>query len=58
MVSGYEAKDTVGTTSQQVESKLSAASIEAILLCVLGFVSFAFSRSKKYVGGGNIHVVS
>ncbi len=46
VVSGYEAQDTVGT-SQQADSKLSAASIVAIVLCVLGFVSFAFLAEKK-----------
>jgi hypothetical protein len=52
VVSGYEAQDTVGTTSQQAESKLSTASIVAIVLCVLGFVSFAFLTVKKYLGEG------
>jgi hypothetical protein len=47
VVSGYEAQDTMGTTSQQAESKLSAASIVAIVLCILGFVSFAFVAVKK-----------
>jgi hypothetical protein len=43
VVSGYEAQDNVGTTSH----KLSAASIVAIVLCVLGFVSFAFLAVNK-----------
>ena len=47
VVSGYEAQDNVGMTPQQAESKLSAASIVAIVLCVLGFVSFAFLAVKK-----------
>lgn len=46
VVSGYEAQDTVRTTSQQEGSKLSAASIVAIVICVLGFVSFAFAAVK------------
>ena len=47
VVSGYEVQDNVGTTSQQAESKLRAASIVAIVFCVLGFVSFAFLAVKK-----------
>jgi hypothetical protein len=47
VVSGYEAQDNAGTTSKQAESKLSAASIVAIVLCVLGFVSFSFLAVKK-----------
>jgi hypothetical protein len=48
VVSGYEARDTVGMASQQSGSKLSAGSIVAIVFCVLGSVLFAFIVVKKF----------
>ncbi len=48
LVSGYEARDTVGMTSQQVGSELSVGSIVALVFCVFGFVLFSFIAVKKF----------